>query len=225
LEGAMNDHSWQEWVCLALVALLAAGCGGLGVEPTPLSSPTPVPPTPTPIPATPLPLTRLDGKRALFVIYDLYEDNEYGIPRAILEDLGVAVTVASLTTEVTRGLAGTQVQPDALLADVHGGDYDAVVFVGGMGYRIGDLEGQRIAWEAAEGRKVVAGICLGPLTLAKAGVVEGKRVTTAKMPEAMEEAGAIVTSAGVERDGNIITCSGPDHARLFGEAIAVALGE
>jgi protease I len=221
----MRDRWTQVPVCLAVVALLAAGCGGLGGEPTPLPSPTSLAPTPTPIPATPLPLTRLDGKQALFVLYDLYEDSEHDVPRAVLEDLGVAVTVASLTTDVIRGRLGTEVQPDARLADVHGGDYDAVVFVGGYGYRIGDPEGQRIAREAAADGKVVAGICLGPVTLAKAGVVEGKRVTTAKMPEAMEEAGAIVTSAGVERDGNIITCSGPDHARLFGETIAFALGE
>jgi hypothetical protein len=32
---------------------------------------------------------------------------------AILEDLGVAVPVGSLTTEVVRGMAGTEVQPDA----------------------------------------------------------------------------------------------------------------
>jgi protease I len=161
----------------------------------------------------------------LFVIYDWYEDNEYGTPRAILEELGVAITVASLTTDEMRGIHGTTVRPDALLSDLHGGDFDAVIFVGGTGYRISDLEGQRIAREAAVANKVVAGICLGPVTLARAGVVEGKRMTTARMPDALEEAGAIVTSAKVERDGNIITSDGPDGSRLFGETIAVAIAE
>jgi protease I len=170
-------------------------------------------------------MARLDGKRALFVIYQRFEDNELGIPRAILEDLGVVVTVGSLTTDVMRGLAGTEVRPDVLLGDVHGGDYDAVIFVGGMGYQPDDPEGQRIAREAVAEDRVVAAICLGPLTLAKAGVVEGKRVTTAKEPDVMEEAGAIVTFAGVERDGNIITANSPGGARLFGETIAVAMGE
>jgi pyruvate/2-oxoglutarate dehydrogenase complex dihydrolipoamide dehydrogenase (E3) component len=36
---------------------------------------------------------------------------------------------------------------------------------------------------------------------------------------------AIVTFAGVERDGNIITANSPGGARRFGETIAVALGE
>jgi protease I len=170
-------------------------------------------------------MARLDGKRALFVIYERFEDNEYGVPRAILEDLGVVVTVCSLTTDVMRGLAGTQVRPDALLGDVHGGDYDAVIFVGGTGYQPDDPEGQRIAREAVAEGKVVAAICLGPLTLARAGVVEGKRVTTAAEPDELQEAGATVTFAGVERDGNIITANSPGGAGRFGEMIAVALGE
>jgi protease I len=215
-------QDWQQVVvCLALAAVLAAGCAGLGVEPTA----TPRPPSPTPIPAASVPLTRLDGKQVLFVIYNWYEDNEYGIPRAILEDLGVVVTVASLTTEVMEGMHGGQVRPDALLADVHGGDYDAVIFPGGAGYEAGDPEGQRIAREAAAEGRVVAGICRGPLTLARAGVLEGKRVTTVRSAAVMEEAGAIVISADVERDGNIITAQGPDSSRRFGETIAVALGE
>jgi protease I len=66
---------------------------------------------------------------------------------------------------------------------------------------------------------------VAPLTLAKAGVVKGKRVTTATQPDIMEDAGAIVTFAGVERDGNIITANSPGGARRFGEAIAIALAE
>jgi protease I len=172
-----------------------------------------------------MPLTRLDGKRVLFVVYNWYEDDEYGIPRAILEDLGVAVTVASMTTDVLEGMHGGEVQPDALLADVNGGDYDAVIFPGGAGYQVGDPEGQRIAREAVAEGKVVAAICVAPLTLARAGVLEGRRVTTVRSAEVMEEAGAIVTSADVERDVDIITAKGPDSARLFGETIAAAIGE
>jgi protease I len=112
-----------------------------------------------------------------------------------------------------------------VLADVHGADYDAVIFVGGRGYQLDDPEGQRIAREAVAEGRVVAAICIAPLTLARAGVVEGKRVTTAVEPDVMEAAGATVTFAGVERDGNIITANSPGGARRFGEMIAVALGE
>jgi putative intracellular protease/amidase len=61
------------------------------------------------------PLARLDGKRALFVIYNRFEEDEYGIPRAILEQLGVAVTVASSSLEIRTGTRGAKVQPDLLV--------------------------------------------------------------------------------------------------------------
>jgi protease I len=170
-------------------------------------------------------MPRLDGKRALFVIYERFEDNEYGIPRAILEDLGVVVTVAAPSSDIVKGLEDTEVQPDAVLSDVHGGDYDAIVFVGGKGYQLDDPEAQRIAQEAVAADRVVAAICIAPLTLARAGVVEGKRMTAAVEFDELEEAGAIVTFAAVERDGLIITANSPGGARRFGETIAIALGE
>ena len=196
------------------------------IPPTPTATVTPVPPTPTLIPPTPTPMTRLDGKRALFVIYERFEDNEYGIPRAILEDLGVVVTVASLSSDVVTGFNRTEVQPDVLLGDVRAGDYDAIVFVGGLQYKRDDPEAQRIAQEAIAEGKVVAATCIAPITLAKGGVVEGKRVTAARDVELkLEKAGAVFTGASVERDGLIITAKGPLAARQFGEAIAAALGE
>jgi len=211
----------QQMVCLGLVALLLVGCGGVQVEPT--ARPTPAPPTPT---AKPTLVTRPDAKRALFVIYARFEETEYGIPRAILEDQGVAVTVASLSSDVVKGDKGTEVQPDVLLGDVRAGDYDAIVFVGGSGYKVDDPEGQRIAQEAVAEGKVVAAICIAPITLAKAGVLEGKRVTASTQWNVLEKAGAtVVTKGSVVRDGLIITANGPGGAREFGEAIAAALGE
>jgi protease I len=92
---------------------------------------------------------------------------------------------------------------------VRGGNYDAIVFVGGYEYERDDPEAQRIAQEAlAEGR-VVAAICVAPITLARAGVVEGKRVTASTGVGELKQAGAIFTGASVERDGLIITANGP----------------
>lgn len=220
--------------CLGLVALLLVGCGSTQVQET--ATPIPIPATPTltsaaPVPPKPAPtwstpLTRLNGKRALFVLYNRFQEDEYSIPRAILEQLSVSVTVTSSTLDVKTGTGGVKVQPDLLLGDVYGGDYDAIVFVGGMQYEIDNLDAQRIAQEAVSEGKLVAAICIAPLTLARAGLVEGKRVTAATKWNELEEAGAIVlTGASVERDGLIITADGPARSRKFGETIATALGE
>lgn len=208
----------QPMVCLSLVVLLLIGCGGVHVEPT--AAPTPVPPIPTPV-------TELGAKRALFVIYPRFEEDEYNIPRAVLENAGVVVTVASPSSALVRGGdKQTEVLPDLLLADARGTDYDAIVFVGGMGVDVDDPEAQRIAQEAVAEAKVVAAICIAPIILAKAGVVEGKQVTAATQWTTLEKAGAlVVTSGSVVRDGLIITANSPGGAREFGETIAAALVE
>jgi len=198
---AMNRRRLhQQMVCLGLVALLLIGCSGAQA-------------------------TRPDSKRALFVVYERFEESEYGIPRAILEDRQVVVTVASVRSGAVTGHKGTEVQPDVLLDAVRGGTYDAIVFVGGYEYERDDPEAQRIVQEALAEGKVVAAICVAPITLARAGVVEGKRVTASTGAGELKQAGAIFTGASVERDGLIITANGPAAARQFGEAIAAALGE
>jgi protease I len=213
----VNRQQWlQPMVCLSLVVLLLAGCGGVQAEPT--AVPTPVPPKPT---------LAIGATRALLVIYPRFEEDEYNIPRAVLEDAGVVVTVASPSLDLVKGMdKQTEVLPDLRLADARGSDYDAIVFVGGMGVDVDDPEAHRIAQEAVSEAKVVAAICIAPITLAKAGVVEGKRVTAATFWNTLEKAGAIVvTSGNVVRDGLLITANSPGGAREFGETIVAALEE
>ena len=118
-------------------------------------------------------------------------------------------------------------QPDVLLSDVRAADYDAIVFVGGYPYDPDVPEMHRVAREAIAEGKLVAGICNGVITLAKAGVLEGKRVTvlTDQPASELEEARAILTDALVEHDGLIITGNGPEASSQFGEAIVAALEE
>lgn len=73
----------------------------------------------------------------------------------------------------------------------------------------------------------LAGISNGAITLANAGVLQGKRVTalTYHSDLALEKAGATVTDQPVERDGLIITANGPGASSKFGEAIVAALEE
>jgi protease I len=212
------DHQQlrKSMICLSLVVLLLAGCGGVQAEPT--AAPTPVPPTPT---------LAIGATRALLIIYPRFEDNEYNIPRAVLEDAGVVVTVAAPSLDLVKGYyKQTEVLPDLRLADARGSDYDAIVFAGGTGVDVDDPEAHRIAQEALAEAKVVAAICVAPVLLAKAGVVEGKRVTAATQWNTLEQAGAtVVTSGNVVRDGLLITANSPGGAREFGETIAAALEE
>jgi protease I len=154
-------------------------------------------------------MARLDGQRALFVVPDRFSEVEYDIPRRLLEELGVVVTVASWTADAVTGSRGDAVQPEVLLGDVNAGDYDAIVFIGGSGVQTGDPDTQRIVQEAVAESKVVAAICAAQGILTRAGLLENERP------------GGVY----VVRDGDIIAASGPIKAREFGETIAAALGE
>ena len=185
---------------LSVAALLLAGCNDTPVQP--VSSPTLVSPTAAP-------LARLDGKRALFVVPDRFREAEHRIPREILEDLGVRVTVASWSLDPLLGTHGVTLQPELQLCDVCADDYDAFVFVGGDGVRPTEAEVQRIVREARAQEKVLAAICASQGILSYAGLVE-----TGGVP-----------SGTVVRDGLIITASGSASSREFGVTIATALGE
>ena len=210
----------QQMAGLSLAALLLAGCVGVQVAPTATLSPIPL--TPTPVSPTPTPALTLVSKRALFIIYELFVDDEYGNPRAILEDKGAIVHVASSSLGTVKGIHGMEVQPDMLLSNVRAADFDAIIFVGGF-LDSNDAEAHHIAREAVAQRKILAGIYTGMTILAKAGVLKGKRATCSEFSEA-EVAGAICTDTSVIRDGLIITASGW-ASRPFGEAIAAALEE
>ncbi len=184
--------------------------------------PTPTPAAPT---ATPAPQR---GRILMVIAPQNFRDEEYARPRQVLESAGYAVTVASRSRETARGMLGMRVQPDLLLSEAHAADYDAVVFVGGSGAQTywDDPEAHRLAQEAAAGGKVVAAICIAPVILARAGVLEGKQATVFDPPSLCAELtahGATCTGASVQRDRRTVTASGPPAAEDFARAILAAL--
>ena len=123
-------------------------------------------------------------------------------------------------------MLGARVKPQVLLSDVSAEDFDAVVFVGGSGASVyfDDPTAHALARAAADGRKVLAAICIAPSTLANAGLLAGKRATCWSSEAAnLKAKGAHYTGSPVERDGLIITGQGPQAARQFASALVDAL--
>jgi protease I len=164
------------------------------------------------------------AKQALLVIYSQFEEHEYTESREVLESRGVVVTVASSSMDILKGHKGLQVKPDILLNEAQASNYDAIVFIGGIAYD-SPPEAERLVRAAAAEGKVLAAICIAPVTLARAGVLEGKRATASISPTLLESRGAIFTGNPVERDGLIITAFGPEQSRQFAEAVVAALEE
>lgn len=168
-------------------------------------------------------------KKVLFVIAPVnFRDEEYLYPREILEEEGVNVSVASRTMDEAWGMLGARVEPDLLLSEVKVEEYDGIVFIGGIGAKLywNDEQALRICQEAVSEEKILAAICIAPVTLACAEVLGGVKATVwPSEKNRLVERGAIYTGREVEVDGKIITANGPKAARDFGNKILEALKE
>ena len=121
---------------------------------------------------------------------------------------------------------GRRTKATILLKDISVDDYDAIIFIGGLGAQeyFDNPVALDIARQTVEKQKVLAAICIAPAILANADLIDGVRVTgfISEQPR-LEGAGAIYTGVPVEWDGLIITASGPPAAVQFGRAIAEAI--
>ncbi|MGB2696744.1 MAG: DJ-1/PfpI family protein [Candidatus Zixiibacteriota bacterium] len=171
----------------------------------------------------------LEGKRVVMVIAEKdFRDEELLDPESILADQGAIVTIASTTMDSVMGMQGTGVHPDMLVSEIEPEDWDAVVFVGGVGASQywDDSTAHSIAKGALDAGKIVGAICIAPVTLANAGILQGKKVTCWQSEvDKLKAKGAEYTGADVERDGKIITASGPEAAISFGLKLSEALQE
>jgi protease I len=215
--GDMMKQAWSVVFVMILLGSLFAGCRdeqeGVGVD-------------------TEEAVTQeasLAGKRVVMIIAPQdFRDEELIEPQEILYDRGAQVKVASKSPETAKGMLGAQVKPDMLVSDIKVEDWDAIILVGGGGSSVywDDSLVHSMLKEAVKQDKIVGAICIAPVTLANAGILSGKKATVySSETQKLEDKGAECTGKDVERDGNIVTASGPPAAKWFGEAIAKALAE
>ncbi|MBN2566772.1 DJ-1/PfpI family protein [Candidatus Woesearchaeota archaeon] len=164
-------------------------------------------------------------RRALMIIApEDFRDEEYDEPRRMLEEAGIGVVTASLTSAAVSK-AGRRQRVDITL-DECGSNYDAIVFVGGPGATLyfRHSKAHMLAQEMEHEGKVLAAICIAPSVLANAGVLKGKRVTSWPSQKVnLREHGAEWVDEPVVVDGKVVTANGPDASRAFGSAIAKLL--
>ncbi len=167
------------------------------------------------------------AKKALLIIAPKdYQDREYARTRAELERGGLEVTVAGGEGGTCTGKFGGSVQNTLPLKQVKVEDFDCVAFIGGPGAEayVRNPEALRIAHEAAVAGKPLGAICIAPLILAKARVLEGRKATgwddgQGTQTEILEQAGAEFTGDSVTLDGLIVTGNGPEASEEFGRTL------
>jgi protease I len=166
-------------------------------------------------------------KRAVLIVArENFRDEELFETRRVLTEAGVNTVVASSKRGAIKGMLGRLGEATILVSEVAVDDYDAIIFVGGAGAV--EYFDSRVAWtiarETVAKRKVLGAICIAPAILANAGLLRGVRATSfLSERERLQRAGALYTGVPVERDGLIITGSGPSAASQFGKVIADAL--
>jgi len=167
-------------------------------------------------------------KVVMIIAENDFRDEELFVPKEIFEKAGIEVKVASTALKQAHGMLGATFKPDILVNDINVRDFDAIIFVGGSGASQywDDPVAHRLAQEANNTGRIVAAICIAPVTLARAGILKGKRATVWSSEGAqLKSEGANYTGRPAEKDGNIITANGPSAAREFAEELVKALKE
>ncbi|MDI6806515.1 MAG: DJ-1/PfpI family protein [Candidatus Aenigmarchaeota archaeon] len=171
----------------------------------------------------------LKGKKVLYIIAQQnFRDEELKIPKEILKKEGVKVVVASIERNEARGMFGMKVIPDLAIRHANPNDYDMLVIAGGSGSpKLADYpEVLDVVKRFREKDKPIATICLASYILAKAGILNGIKVTVYPADFALAElrrAGALYQKASLVVDGKIISAEGPEVAKEFGEKIVEIL--
>lgn len=168
-------------------------------------------------------MPKLDGKRVLMFVEDLYEDLELWYPRLRLTEEGAQVVVAGPDAARTyTGKHGYPCKPDTRLDDLASEDFDILVICGGFAPDKLRRNGKvlQLTREMHQAGKVVAHICHAGWIPISAGIMKGFRCTsTPGIKDDLVNAGAIWTDEPVVVDRNMISSRRPDDLPLFCRAI------
>jgi len=171
---------------------------------------------------------QLNGKKiAVVVAYRDFRDEEYFIPFNILKNAGADVVTVSTSKGTAVGADGGEAKIDMLIDDIDVKDFDAIVFVGGPGCLkyLDNEKSYKLIRESVSNNMLLASICISPVILAKAGVLEGKKATVwSNMMDKsgvkiLKDYGALYYNQPVVVDGKIITANGPGAAKEFAQTI------
>jgi protease I len=158
--------------------------------------------------------------------HDFNDDELQGTLHA-LQTAELRYRVASTQVGHATGMHGMIYNVTHEVANQQAEDYTAIAVIGGYGAKETlweDLPLHRLLQQFQVQGKLVAAICVSPVVLGKAGLLEGKTATV--WPDCahdLEATGATYQNAPTVLYGHILTGQSPDAADAFGKALASAL--
>jgi protease I len=177
---------------------------------------------------------KISDAKVLILATDGFEESELFGPRAILQEKGATVALASLTRAPIQATVhddpGKTIRPDMIIDEADAAQFDALLLPGGV--RNPDqlrMHPDAIALICAFDRlgKPIAAICHGPSLLVEADLLRGRTATAwPSIRTDLRNAGAKVVDQPAVTDGNLVTSRNPDDVAAFAHAlIAVIEGQ
>lgn len=170
-------------------------------------------------------------KKTAVLLAEGYEETEALLTVDILRRANIQCDTISMSTDKTVVSShGIPVVADKVFED-NLDEYDLVVCPGGLPGAVNLRNDERVLETIRkfnnDPNKWIAAICAGPIVLAAADAVKGKKATCFPKDEFMDQlknAGCIFEEDLVAVDDHIITARGPAATFAFGYAIVDALG-
>jgi protease I len=171
------------------------------------------------------------NKKILFVLMPKgYQDIEFNTPYKMLADKGCTIDVAGLAAGAAQGALGGTFTPNKHLSSMSDADfaaYDALVIPGGPGsveHLWSNATVNQTIKTFYNNKKVIASICHATATVAKTGILKGKKATgfpSTELKDVFKQEGVEFVDQGcfVDKSDHMITAQSPKFAKEFGQEI------
>ncbi|NJL85082.1 MAG: type 1 glutamine amidotransferase [Leptolyngbyaceae cyanobacterium SM1_1_3] len=173
----------------------------------------------------------LNGKKVAILVANGFEQVELTQPRHALDTAGAQTHIVSPESDRVQGWnhydKADYFPVDVSLEQAKASNYDALLLPGGTVNPDQLRTNERaVAFvrEFFEANKPVAAICHGPWTLAEAGVLKGRKLTSwPSLRTDMQNAGGLWVDQEVVTDGGLITSRNPDDIPAFNQTLIEAI--
>jgi len=168
------------------------------------------------------------NKVAVVLSRDRYQSLEYNPVAEALQKAGYEIIIASDAVGEAKGTS-ENTSVDIAFSDVNTEELLSIVLIGGSNSLWNNSELHQLLNEMQEADKVIAAICYGSVTLAKAGVIGDGDIAcwynSAESDPEMEKEGVTDSRQDVTVSGKIITGDGPSAAEEFAEKLVDMLSK
>lgn len=133
----------------------------------------------------------------------------------VLRRAGIDVVTAGIVSTVVDGAHKIRLMANNRLTEINPDDFDAIILPGGSPGYVNLSNSNRLISILKlfdHKNKLIGAICAAPCVLAKAGIIEDKRVT---VYPGMENSIPRPRKANVIVDRNVVTSPGPATAMVF----------